>query len=312
MAEEVKTDATAATTAAPATATTAAPATSAVAAATAAPETKPAVEGYWPADWSDRLSKGDEKRANVLKRFASVEALADGYIAANNRIRSGELKAALPANAKPEELAAWRKDNGIPEKHTEYDLKFDNGVVIGEEDKPVIDKFLEAAHGTNMRPEQVRAAVEWYYRNQETVAAETAKRDETHRQETLDNLNAEWGKDFRTNMNIVHSVLARFPTEVRDALEGARLPDGRGVFNHPEVIRAFASIGREINPAGILVPSGGGDIAKGLKDEITQIRGWMNSPRQSKEGKKYWSDESVQARYRELLDAESKLQKQAA
>lgn len=269
-------------------------------------------KGYWPADWQDRVSKGDEKRAAVLKRYASPEAVADALIAAQNRIRSGELRPTLPANAKPEELATWRKDNGIPEKPADYDLKFDNGVVIGEQDKPVIDKFLAAAHEQNMRPEQVKATVAWYYQEQERIAEEMAQRDEEHRLETLDALNVEWGKDFRREINMIHGVLARFPDDVRQALEGARLPDGRGLFNHPEVMRGFAAIARELNPAGVLAPSGGGDIAQTLKTEIEQIEKWMSAPRKSPDGKKYWEDDKVQARYRDLLDMRMKMEKQAA
>lgn len=269
-------------------------------------------KAYWPADWQDRVSKGDEKRAAVLKRYASPEAVADALIAAQTRIRSGELRPTLPANAKPEEIAAWRKDNGIPETPAGYELKFDNGIVIGEQDKPVIDKFLTSAHEQNMRPEQVKAVVGWYYQEQERIAEEMAQRDEEQRLETLDKLNVEWGKDFRREINMIHGVLARFPDDVRAALEGARLPDGRGLFNHPEVMRGFSAIARELNPAGVLAPSGGGDIAQTLKTEIEQIEKWMSAPRKSPDGKKYWEDDKVQARYRDLLDMRMKMEKQAA
>lgn len=269
-------------------------------------------KGYWPTDWQDRVSKGDEKRAAVLKRYASPEAVADALIAAQNRIRSGELRPTLPANAKPEELAAWRKDNGIPEKPSDYDLKFDNGIVIGADDKPIIDKFLESAHNANMRPEQVKTAVQWYYQEQERLAEETAQRDEQQRLETVDALNVEWGKDFRRNVNLIHGVLARFPAEVREALEGARLPDGRGLFNHPEVMRGFAALALEVNPAGVLAATGGGDVAQTLKTEIEQIEKWMSAPRKSAEGKKYWEDDKVQSRYRELIDMRMKMEQRAA
>ena len=269
-------------------------------------------KGYWPADWQDRVSMGDEKRAAVLKRYASPEAVADALIAAQTRIRSGALVPTLPANAKPEELAAWRKDNGIPEAATGYDLTFDNGIVIGADDKPVIDKFLETALTQNMRPDQVKATVAWYYQEQERLAEAAAQRDEEQRLETLDKLNVEWGKDFRREINMIHGVLDRFPPDVRAALEGARLPDGRGLFNHPEVMRGFSAIARELNPAGVLAPSGGGDIAQTLKTEIEQIEKWMGAPRKSPDGKKYWDDDKVQARYRDLLDMRTKMEKQAA
>jgi hypothetical protein len=262
--------------------------------------------GYWPTDWQDRVSKGDEKRAAHVKRYSSPEAMADALIAAQNRIRSGELKTALPENPKPEELAAWRKENGIPEAPEKYELKFDNGLVIGDDDKPAIDEFLKAAHQANMAPAQAKAAVEWYYREQQRQAEVQAAKDEQQRIEALDKLNVEWGSQFRTNINrIQNDVLSRFPTDVREAMESARLADGTALFNHPEIIRTFMALANEINPAGVVVPAGGGDMTQSLNDEIKGIEAKMGT-------KAYIKDEAMQARYRELIDIRGKLQQRAA
>ncbi len=271
----------------------------------AAPEPKP-VEAYWPADWQARMSKDDEKRAAHIKRYSSPEALADALIAAQNRISRGELKAQLPENPKPEELTQWRKDNGIPEAPDKYELKFDSGLVIGKEDKPIIDAFLKSAHEANMQPQQVKAAVEWYYTEQERMAEERAKQDEQQRTEALDALNVEWGQNFRSEMNLItNSVLSMFPEKVRDDLIGARLPDGRGVFNSPEIIRAFAALAHIVNPAGVVVPQGGGDMTQTVNDEIKAIEAKMGT-------KAYIKDEALQARYRELVTAREQMQKKAA
>mgnify|MGYP000100175251 CR=1 FL=1 len=45
-----------------------------------------------------------------------------------------------------EELAEYRKANNIPEAPDKYDLTFDSGLVIGKEDKPIVDSFLKYAH----------------------------------------------------------------------------------------------------------------------------------------------------------------------
>lgn len=268
-------------------------------------------KAYWPGDWQNRISKGDEKRASHIKRYASPEAMADALIAAQNRIRSGELKPVLAKDAKPEEIAAWRKDMGIPEKPDGYDLKFDDGFVIGADDKPIVDGFLARAHESNLLPNQVKGVVQWYYKEQERQAEERASKDDKERVETLDALNVEWGRDFRRNVNMIHSVMSRFPADVREALEGARLPDGRGIFNHPEIMRGFAALALELNPAGVVPPNEGGDIAQALNDEIAQIEKWMHAPRKSADGKKYWADDKTQSRYRQLLEMREKQQKAA-
>jgi len=265
-----------------------------------------ATKAAWPADWQERLAKGDDKRAAHVKRYASPEAMADALIAAQNRIRSGELKSALPENPKAEELAAWRKDNGIPESPDKYDLKFDDGLVIGKDDKPIVDAFLKSAHDVNMQPNQVKATVAWYYKEQERAAEAQAVQDDQQRVEALDTLNVEWGTDFRKNVNLIQgTVLSRFPTPVRDAIQSARLPDGRALFNHPEVLRTLAAIALELNPAGIVTPAGSGDMAKTVDDEIKQIEAKMGT-------KAYIKDEKIQSRYRELIDARDKMQRKAA
>lgn len=258
--------------------------------------------GYWPDDWQSQLSKGDEKRSNIAKRYTSPEAVFDALVSAQNKIRSGEYKAALPKDANEEELASWRKSNGIPEKASDYDLTFDSGLVIGEEDEEAISSFVEIAHSMNMTPDQVKAAIEWNAMNQENVINARLDADETQRAETLDELNIEWGGNFRRNVNMINSLFSQIPEEIREDLLSARLPDGSAMFNNVDILRGFAAIAAELNPAGIVVPPGGGDPLKGVNEEIESIEKTMRENRPA-----YNRDEKMQARYRELLAAREKM-----
>lgn len=259
-------------------------------------------EGFWPDDWQTRMAKGDEKLTKLAGRYASPEAMFDAFVSANNRIRSGELKAVLPEDAKPEELAAWRKDNGIPEKADGYDLKFESGLVIGDEDKTAIDSFLEAAHAMNMTPDQVKTAIEWNEANKGAQIEARNELDEDQRVEALDTLNEEWGGNFRRNVNMVEGLLTMMPESVRDELQSARMPDGTAIFNNPDIMRGFAAIAHELNPAGSVAPASGGDPMKGVNEEIAQIESDMKANRTE-----YNKDEKKQARYRELLEAREKM-----
>ena len=281
---------------------------------TSAPAPAPAPVGNsepgkstWPDDWQSRLAKGDSKLAARFQRYASPEAMAEALIAAQNRISSGELKTALPKDPKPDELAAWRKENGIPETPDKYDLKFDDGLVIGDDDKPIIDGFLKAAHERNMTPEQAKGAIGWYYEEQKRLSDERANRDEQQRQTALDALNAEWGGNFRRNINMVDGLLTRFPEDVRDLFKGGRLADGTAILNHPQVVRALASIALEVNPAGTLVPNGTSDPMKSVETRIGEIETQMRKDRVA-----YNKDEKLQAEYRELLGAREKLKERTA
>jgi hypothetical protein len=264
-------------------------------------------QGHWPENWHDLAAKGDEKRLNALKRYASPEAMADALIAAQNRIRSGELKAALPKDAKPEEIAAWRAENGIPESPEKYEFKFADGTEPGKEDGAILDGFRKMAHTNNMHPDVAKSAVEWYYDEVKRVTDERIELDNKQRQDTEDALRAEWGDRYRQNKNVIEGFLTTFPESVRDAIKSARLPDGTGFFNHPDIMRGFVAAALEANPNATVVPGSGGDQMKGLDDEIANIEKTMRENRTA-----YNKDEKMQARYRELLGARQKVKERKA
>src|SRR5690242_14053786 len=129
--------------------------TSALEPSPSAPATAPAAPAQiWPEDWRQQIAGNDEKYAKRLERYGSIKDVANALIATQNQISAGELRSALKANATPEETAAWRAENGIPEAPEKYDLTMPQGIVFGEDDKPFVDSFLKAAHGANFRPEQ--------------------------------------------------------------------------------------------------------------------------------------------------------------
>jgi len=127
------------------------------------------VKAVWPDNWRERFSSGDEKKAALAARYTSPEATFDALIAAQNKISSGNLKEVKPFPMKgtPDEQNVWRKENNLPESPDKYNLG--EGVVIGESDKPYIDAFLKTAHAKNMTNEQVSAAIDWHFDNQEAL-----------------------------------------------------------------------------------------------------------------------------------------------
>lgn len=262
---------------------------SAPAAAEAAPP-----KGVWPEDWARRMSKGDENVAKQFSRYASPEALAEAHISLRRKMDAGEFKSALPKDPKPEELAAWRKDNGIPEKPDGYDL---SGIEIPEADKEIVGGFLETLHAKNASPEIAREAIKAYYsENKRQIDARLAKDDE-EQQAATEALAQEWGGSHRRNLNLVKGMLSKFPESVRELFASARLPNGSLFFNHPDVVRGFLAMALEANPAGIVVPAGGADLGQTALEEYRSIQKFMAENRTA-----YNKDESKQSRMRELID----------
>lgn len=268
------------------------------------PVTTPA---NWPANWQEMLAGDDKEALKTLGRFTDPTALWKSYQAMRQKMDSGELKAPLAKDAKPEEVAAWRKANGIPEAPDKYEIKLADGLVIGEPDKPLVDNYLAAAHALNHTPEQVNANLNWYFqavRQQEELVAEA---NQTARTACEEELRAEWGTDYRLTLNGVHSLLDGAPKGVKEAMLSAKAADGTNMMNQPGVMRWLAQTARELNPIASVVGVGGNASAQGIEDEIAQIEGVMKTDRA-----KYNGDEKMQERLRKLYGARERLGSKAA
>lgn len=249
--------------------------------------------GDWPDDWRSRFAGGDESKTARLQRYASPQAIADALIAAQNKLRSGEVKPVLGKDAKPEELAAFREAHGIPETPDKYDIK---DLDIAAEEKPLVEKFLASAHGVHMTPEQVKTSLAAYSEIAEAARNDRAVKDQEAKNAAEDALRAEWGQEYRVNLNLITNLLDAAPEGLRDKLLRGRLADGTPIGSSPEALRFLAGLAREKNPAGVVVPSGV-VTAQSVDDEIQKIEKVMRENRTA-----YNRDEAMQARYRQLIE----------
>lgn len=277
----------------------AAPAASPAASPAAAPgveETKAA----WPDNWRETVSKGDAKILKRMERYASPEALADALVAAQNRISSGELKPVLAKNATPEQIAEWRAANGVPETADKYDL---GSAKVSEAGKAFLEKYLPIAHAANMTPEQVKANLSFIAQVNKDESDARALNDRQVQDDGEEVLRAEWGTEFKRNVNFIHNLLDGAATPAfKDKFLGGRLADGTPIGSDPESLRFLMQLALVQNPTGTLVPGYNANPAQGVDEELAKIDKMMRTDR-----KAYDKDEKVQARYRELLEAREKL-----
>lgn len=271
--------------------------------------TPPAKDDKPADDWRVKLAGGDEKELKRLGRFASEVDVYKAYRELEKKKSSGELKQALGKDPKPEELAAWRKENGIPETADKYDLTFDDGLVIGEQDKALVDKFVTSMHGENASPAQVKAALKSYYAIVADQQQATAESDVAFKDESLESLREEWGGDYKKNLNAVGGFLSALPDDTREAFETARTQDGKLIGNDPAIIRWLASVAYEINPAASVMPSSVNNPGSAIGDEIASIEKLVGD-----HSSDYWKGQKdasgntkMQTRYGELIAARDKI-----
>ena len=245
-----------------------------------------------------------------LQRYGSFDAALDALIGVQNKISAGELKAlqTFPAKGTEEQQAAWRKSQGLPEKPDGYEIKLPDGVALGEQDQPFVDSFKAVAHGAHMTPGQVNAAVAWYLNTVQEQEAARHEADLEVRDRVEDELRAEWAGDYRKNKALIETFLDQGGAGVKEAFLNARLADGTPLASDPSVLRFLVDRAREVIDAATVVPPGdAASMGKSIEDEIRQIAAWMGAPRGSEEYKKYWGDQRVQERYRQLVAARDKI-----
>ncbi len=285
---------------APAPAATPAPAPSPAAATPAAPAPPPAA---YPDDWRTQWSGGDEKALKRLERIESPAAMVKILRDQDLLIRNGKFDKPLKDGATPAEVAAWRTENGIPEKPEGYDTTMPDGLVFGEADKPGVDAYLQAMHGTNATPAQVKAGLQAFAEFRATDARAVAELDATESSAAEEALRKEWGGNYKGEIARIEALFANAPSGVRDLVMNSRA--GRsGIMNNPDVVRWLAGVAREVNPTATVVPAGGSREGA-IVDEIKQIEGMMYNEDGSN-NKAYWGDKSVRERYGLLLQARDK------
>lgn len=266
---------------------------------------EPAVK---PDDWATaraRIAKGDEKIEKRLARYTSIDSVAEALIAAQDKIRDGSLKSALPKDATPEQLAAWRSENGVPDKPEEYDTTLPDGLVIGDADKPIVDAYLVEAHKSNLTPDQVKANLAWYFAQQEEQIAQQYAADESVRETAEEALREVWGTETKLNKSLIKGMLETAPKGVADQLLGARLSDGTPLGSHPDTLRWLADVARTLNPMATVVPNSGTNQMQAIEAELAGFEAKMKD-----KASDYWKGPTAaanQQRYRDLLNVQARV-----
>ena len=268
----------------------------------------PSAPPTWPDDWRQRLAGEDKTLLKQLERMTDPSQLYKSYRELQAKLTSGNLKAPPPAaDAPAEELATWRKENGIPDAADGYieKLALPKGMVLGDADKPIVASFASRAHQLNMPPDQFNGMVSQYYEMLDAQHQQTQEADQQFKITAQDALNKEWGADYRANINGVANLLAQAPDGVADRLFAGRTADGKRVGDDPDVLRWLAGLAREINPMGSLMPAGTTNAIAAGESRIKEIEDMMKGENARRD---YWGKPEVQEEYGNLLAARERMQ----
>ncbi len=258
----------------------------------------------WPEQWRDLIAAGDKKRAERLARFTDPAKIFDSYAALERDLSSGKYRKALPTNFTSEELAEWRKSNGVPEKPDGYDTNIGNGIVWGEADKPHIDNFLSFAHANNMTPEEVKRGLGWWSQYQEVLVDQQNESDSVAARAAQDKLRELWGGEAKANINFLRTVLDKYDGAYAGIMN-ARMADGRRIGDSPEMLNALLGEFVKGDPYARDLPGNGQDAGKTVEAELAEIQGMMRD-----RDSKYWKGPdsgTLQKRFRDLVGMKERL-----
>lgn len=271
--------------------------------------------GKWGDNWRQQIAEaitgkkeGDEftKELQRLERFTDPGAVYKSYRGLETKLSSGEFKKPLPDNATADDIKKFREENGIPlDWKGYYDHMGD--IKVGEEDRPIWDDFFEnVLHPLNMKPEVAKKVLEWQAGLAQDRMEVQQEEDKEAAIKTDDELRAEWGKDYRTNVGLINNVLAKMPETIRDTIQHARMPDGSALFNNKDFLQYLVGMEREVNPHGARLSGG----QEATMDNIVARKAELQKMMANRKSDYYVGPNAIalQQEYVRLLENEERLQ----
>jgi hypothetical protein len=233
---------------------------------------------------ADKLEKRREALARELGRYSTAEDYMLAGMAAREKIRSGEYrKSKLPDDATDKEVAAWRKENGIPETAENYEIPKVPGYQWQKTDDPYIESFKAEAHTANLSQDQMNAVTRWYAatiaNQQDEYLQRLDEMDTQDREETRDTLRAELGAaEFKTSISLASRLLKDsevIPQTLSSKFLVARFQDDQGnhrrLIDDAEMARFLISMARDTYGDAALVNGDASGLANNRKKEIEEV-----------------------------------------
>ena len=295
----------------------------------AEPAEKPSEESPatgWPDDWRDRLaehrSAGNEtefkKEMRRLEKVSDPSLIYGSYRDLENTWHSKGFVKVPGEDATEKEVADYRTALGVPETVQEY---FDNASIadsdsLDEGDIASLSSVAESLHEAGATQDVMDAFLNSYIDLKEDQIKSTEAADYEFRGEAQRELRDEFGPGYERKALGVATIFAAAPggADVSNPdglfarLLGGRMSEESGgalIGDDPDFIRWAATVAHEINPEqSVIEDSDNGGV--GIEEELKQI----SKARRENRGE-YNKDTAMQARERQLLEAQEKIRARA-
>lgn len=212
-----------------------------------APDTaaQPAAAPAEPLGFLDSLPE-DLRQEPTIAKFTDAASLAKSYIQAQRMI--GADKVALPGkSATPDEWRDVYRKLGAPDDPNAYEVKIGENVLTDNE----VGAFREAAFEAGLNPNQAERIAQFI--DQSVTQAQSAREQQIEevKYQGEQELRKEWGQAFDQQVQLAYKAATTFMGDT-DILDTVELADGRLLGDHPQIVRMFAKLAKEIGEDNLL------------------------------------------------------------
>lgn len=233
----------------------------------------------WTADLPDDLKE-------TGKRFTSKADAVRSIIALQKR--EGQVR--VPGkDAKPEEIAAYHKAIGIPEKPELYEFpELPEGLELNDHVKASRAEWGQRFHELKI-PKEAAAQLS-KFANEDAVRQlqSEIEADKSFAAQQDAQLRKEWpGEEYERNKTYANNAFREVAAKVGlnvEALQKIETKDGRFLMDRSEIVRIFSAIGREM-AEGSLGPTLTESEADSLDDQIRDVRARQSEAQSSGDSK---------------------------
>ncbi len=209
-------------------------------------------QGAFKPGWTESLPDELKPTAETLKRYKTPVELMRGLHQANVLLGSKANAVVVPnEQSKPEEVAAFRKALGVPDKPEDYGVKkpekLPEGVTWNE---PRTNDYLGVLHKHNASPALVRELLGMQMVDQEALVKMQGENEGAFVQQSLAQLQKDWGVDFMKNVKSAEAVVNHYA-------ERTGISVNHPAMAFPEVLKFIASIHADYMSEGKRIEGGG-------------------------------------------------------
>lgn len=248
--------------------------------------------GAFTPGWTERLPDSLKPAAADFGKYPDLQKLLEGAWNAKQLVGKRADGVLVPGpDAKPEQIAAFRKAIGVPEKPEGYGLKKPEKLPEGVEwPEDRMAKLAAVAHEAGIPPAALQKIVEFSIaangeaHSARKLAAEKQKAEFMAAQKS--ELQKAWGNDMTTKANMAARAAITFGLDPND-----------GLFDNAKVVMAFAKVGEAMSEDKLVTAT----AVSNLQDPQAQAMDVMKNPNNPHYSRYHDGDRETVAMVQRLL-----------